>query len=144
MRQNDGRVIPQFITQCLRGEPITIYGSGRQDRSFCYVADLVRGLTAATFAPQTLNQVMNLGSPEPISILDLAETIRRLTSSPAAIETRHLPLPADDPQTRCPDIARARAWIDFQPEVTLEAGLQATIEYFQRMLAAQPAAVVRG
>jgi nucleoside-diphosphate-sugar epimerase len=141
MRQDDGRVIPQFITQCLRDEPLTIYGSGRQDRSFCYVSDLVRGIVAATFSPNTRQQVMNLGSPEPISILGLAQAIRRLTGSRS--EIRHLPLPEDDPQTRCPDIERARKWIDFAPEVTLEAGLEATIAYFQRVIAAGPAAAVR-
>jgi nucleoside-diphosphate-sugar epimerase len=141
MRQDDGRVIPQFIIQCLRGEPLTIYGSGRQDRSFCYVSDLVRGIVAATFSPHTHRQVMNLGSPEPISILGLAQAIRRLTGSRS--EIRHLALPEDDPQTRCPDIERARRWIGFAPEVGLETGLQATIAYFQRVLTAGPAAAVR-
>jgi nucleoside-diphosphate-sugar epimerase len=140
MRQEDGRVIPQFITQCLRGEPITIYGSGRQDRSFCFVSDLVRGIVDATFSPDTRNQVMNLGSPEPISILELARAISRLTG--AVAEIRHLPLPADDPQTRCPDIQRAQKWIGFAPQVGLTAGLEATIAYFRRVLAeGEPAAV---
>ena len=131
----DGRVVPNFIAQALAGRPITIYGDGAQTRSFCYVGDLVRGIAAAMFTPETQGEVFNLGNPDERTIREFADMIVRLTATNAPIV--HKPLPADDPQRRRPDIGKARARLGWRPEVTLEEGLRETIAYFREELAAQ-------
>ncbi len=131
----DGRVVPNFIAQALAGRPITIYGEGAQTRSFCYVGDLVRGIAAAMFTPETQGDVFNLGNPDERTIREFADMIVRLTDTNAPIV--HKPLPADDPQRRRPDITKARARLGWSPETSLEAGLRETIAYFRQELAAQ-------
>lgn len=128
MCHEDGRVIPNFITQALKNEPITIYGDGLQTRSFCYVDDLISalikfmGLSAGIAAP------MNLGNPIELTVLELAHTIIRLTNSSSTI--KFCSLPVDDPTQRRPDISLAHAHLNWQPKVQLELGLKRTIEYF--------------
>jgi UDP-glucuronate decarboxylase len=129
MALNDGRVVSNLILQALTGKPLTVYGDGTQTRSFCYVDDLVDGLLLLMDSPQT--KPVNLGNPEPISVLELAETILRLTGSRSMVELK--PLPTDDPRQRRPDIARARG-IGFAPRVGLEEGLSRTIAYFRKVL----------
>ncbi len=126
----DGRVVSNFIVQALRGEPLTIYGDGSQTRSFCYVDDTVEGLLR--LMRSTYDQPVNLGNPVERSVLDLAENVLRLTGSRS--ELHRLPLPPDDPQRRRPDITRAREQLDWEPRVSLEDGLRATIEHFRSTL----------
>ena len=130
MRPLDGRVIPNFITQALLGEPMTVYGDGSQTRSYCYVDDLVRGidkmLSVKTSGP------VNLGNPNEMSVLHLAKLIARLTGSKSRIVYK--PLPADDPKLRCPDIALAKKLLGWQPRVPLGEGLGKTIGYFRNAL----------
>ena len=128
MHPNDGRVVSNFIVQALKGEPITVYGDGSQTRSFCYVDDLVEGLLRLMETDQTVTGPMNLGNPGEFTILELAETIIRLTKSRSRIERR--PLPPDDPKQRQPDIIAAKQILKWQPEIPLEEGLRRTIEYF--------------
>jgi len=134
MHADDGRVVSNFIVQALRGEPITIYGDGQQTRAFCFVDDMIEGFLRLMAAPDTVTGPVNLGNPHEITILELAETIIRLTGSRSELVRR--PLPADDPMQRCPDIALARRLLDWQPTVPLEDGLKRTIEYFEGVLAA--------
>jgi len=132
MHPNDGRVVSNFIVQALRGEDITIFGEGGQTRSFCFVDDLIRGLTA--FMGQDQSQgPMNLGNPVESTIRELAEAILRLTGSRSRLVFQ--PLPEDDPRQRCPDITKAKALLGWQPQVPLDEGLKATIDYFRRTLA---------
>ena len=131
MQPGDGRVISNFILQALKGEPITLYGDGSQTRSFCYVDDLVEGLMRMMEQDSEIGPI-NLGNPTEMSIRELAEQILRQTNSTSRIEYR--PLPQDDPVQRQPDIARARAVLDWQPAVALEDGLKETISYFRMML----------
>jgi len=131
MALNDGRVVSNFIIQALTGQDITIYGEGRQTRSFCYVDDLVEGALRMMEAENFIGPV-NLGNPEEFTMLELAETVIRLTGSRSQI--RHLPLPADDPTQRCPDITLAREKLDWQPAIRLEEGLARTIAYFDEVL----------
>ncbi len=133
MALNDGRVISNFITQALRGQPVTIYGDGRHTRSFCYISDLVNGIIAMMEQDDFIGPV-NLGNPSEISISELAEKIIKATSTTTKI--KHLPLPPDDPVKRCPDIGLARSKLNWQPEVSLEQGLKQTIDYFREKLAA--------
>ena len=128
MKPNDGRVISNFIMQALRGEDITIYGDGSQTRSFCYVDDMVDGIIRMMNAPNGFTGPVNLGNPEEISILNLAQLIIDLTSSKSKIVFS--PLPQDDPTRRCPDINLAKKKLDWKPTVDLKLGLQNTIEYF--------------
>ena len=130
MRLNDGRVVPNFVGQALRRQPITVYGDGSQTRSFCFVSDLVDGMVRLLLSDE-VNPV-NVGNPVETSILTFAETINRLTGSPAGIEFR--PLPEDDPRQRRPDITRARNILGWSPKVDLEAGLSRTIYYFEETL----------
>jgi dTDP-glucose 4,6-dehydratase len=132
MRMNDGRVIPNFITQALRGEDLTAYGSGTQTRSLLYVDDLVRGLHLLLKADYHLP--VNIGGPQEMTVLDIARKIIELTGSRSRIVFR--PLPEDDPQVRQPDTSRARELLGWHPEVPLEDGLRNTIEYFRRKLGA--------
>ncbi len=128
MRLNDGRVVPNFAAQALRGEPITVYGDGSQTRSFCYVADLVEGIVRLLRSDYDKGPV-NLGNPTETTILQFAEKIKALTGSTSEIVFR--PLPVDDPKVRNPDITRARKLLGWEPKVGLEDGLRKTIEYFK-------------
>lgn len=127
----DGRAVPNFMAQAIRGEPITVYGDGSQTRSLCYVSDLVRGVLAVLDRGDALP--VNLGNPQEITVLELAETIVRLAGSKSEIVFRDLPV--DDPKQRRPDITHAREMLGWQPEVGLEDGLRRTLEYFQSVLA---------
>jgi len=128
MRPNDGRVISNFIVQALRGEPLTVYGDGSQTRSFCHVSDEVEGIYRLFLSDYS--GPMNIGNPIELNVLHLAEQVIALTGSASPIETR--PLPEDDPKVRRPDITLARRVLGWEPAVTLEQGLEATIPYFRR------------
>ena len=130
MQVLDGRAVPNFMAQAIRGQPLTVYGDGRQTRSLCYVSDLVRGVLAALDRGDELP--VNLGNPQEVSVLELAETIIRLAGSKSTIE--HRDLPVDDPKQRRPDITRAREVLGWQPEVSLEDGLGRTLEYFRSVV----------
>ena len=130
MQVSDGRAVPNFMAQAIRGEPITVYGDGSQTRSLCYVSDLVRGVLAALELGDELP--VNLGNPEEVTVLQLAQTIVRLAASKSPIVFRELPI--DDPRQRRPDIARARELLGWQPEVGLEDGLARTLEYFRQVV----------
>jgi dTDP-glucose 4,6-dehydratase len=127
MRANDGRAVPAFITQALRGEPITVYGDGRQIRSLCYVDDLIEALVRLLQSDGS--DPVNLGNPEEITMLELAKRIRDLCGSKSPIE--HRPLPEDDPRTRRPDIRRAQEKLGWKPTVALDEGLRRTIAWFR-------------
>lgn len=132
MQASDGRVISNFVVQALRDEPMTIYGDGSQSRSFCYVSDLIEGLMTLMETPAAVTGPINLGNPAEMSMLELAQTIKRLTHSHSAIEFH--PLPGDDPNQRRPDTRRAEALLDWHPTIDLETGLQRTIAYFDDLL----------
>jgi len=132
MRMDDGRVVSNFMTQALRGEPLTIYGDGSQTRSFCYVDDLVEGFVRLMNAKTPLDGPLNLGNPEEITVLHLANSILKLTRSKSHIEFN--PLPVDDPVRRCPDIALARRLLDWAPTTRVEEGLAKTLPYFSRLV----------
>jgi dTDP-glucose 4,6-dehydratase len=127
MRLNDGRVVPNFISQALRGEPLTVYGDGSQTRSFCYVSDLVEGIVR--LLRSEYSDPVNCGNPREVTILEFAKVIKRLTASKSEIVYR--PLPEDDPKVRQPDIGRARQLLGWEPKVGLEEGLKNTIDYFR-------------
>jgi dTDP-glucose 4,6-dehydratase len=127
MALHDGRVVPAFLDQALRGEPLTVYGDGKQTRSFCYVDDLVDGLYRLMHSEE--RYPVNLGNPTELTIAEFAERIRQLTGATAPIEFR--PLPEDDPKKRRPDIGKAKRLLGWEPRVPLEAGLRETIAYFQ-------------
>lgn len=129
MHQNDGRVVSNFIMQALCGEPITIFGEGRQTRSFCYVDDLISGIIAMMETPKGFTGPMNLGNPHEITMLELASTIIELTGSKSEIAFK--PLPADDPTQRQPDTRLAESVIGWKPTVALREGLQQTVQYFR-------------
>ena len=132
MQLHDGRVISNFIVQALHGEDLTIYGDGRQTRSFCFVSDLVEGVIAMMDSPVDLPGPVNLGNPAEYSITEIAETIIGLCGS--ASKLTYMPLPEDDPRQRQPDISLARERLDWQPRVALEDGLRETIGYFRGVL----------
>ncbi len=132
MHPNDGRVVSNFALQALGGEPITIYGDGRQTRSFCYVSDLVDGLVRLMDTGPEVVGPINLGNPSEFSVRELAELIISLSGSTSSIVSH--PLPADDPRQRQPDIAKARAQLGWQPTVALREGLVPTLDYFRRFL----------
>jgi dTDP-glucose 4,6-dehydratase len=127
MRLDDGRVLPNFMGQALRGEPITIYGDGSQTRSFCYVDDLVEGIYR--LLRTDFHEPVNLGNPDEITILEFAEEIRRLTGSQSELAFK--PLPQDDPRVRKPDITRARTLLGWEPKIDRHEGLRRTLEYFR-------------
>jgi len=127
MRVNDGRVVPAFISQALRNEPLTVFGDGSQTRSFCYVSDLVDGIYRLLMSDETMPT--NIGNPSEMTVLQFAEEIKRLTGTSAPIEFR--PLPEDDPKIRRPDITKARTILGWEPRVPLAEGLQRTIDYFR-------------
>jgi UDP-glucuronate decarboxylase len=135
MHPNDGRVVSNFIVQALRGEPITIYGEGRQTRSFCYVDDLIDGFLALMASPPEFTGPVNLGNPGEFTIRELAERVIALTGSKSPLVFR--PLPSDDPTQRQPDIGLAREMLGWTPQIALEQGLQRTIAYFDALLAAR-------
>src|SRR3989344_2261391 len=131
MSNDDGRVVSNFITQALRDKPITIYGDGVQTRSFCYVSDLIGGLVRMMgTGPQTTGPI-NIGNPNEFTMLDLAQKVVGLTGSRSKIVFR--PLPEDDPKQRQPDITKARAVLNWQPQIELREGLQKTIQYFKTL-----------
>ena len=132
MHPNDGRVVSNFIVQALKGEPITVYGRGQQTRSFCYVDDMVDAFARLMATPDEVIGPINLGNPHETTILELAQRIVELTGSRSSIVFK--PLPADDPVQRCPDIARARAALDWAPGTGLDVGLARTVHYFERLL----------
>jgi dTDP-glucose 4,6-dehydratase len=127
MKLNDGRVVPEFMGQAMRGEPMTIYGDGAQTRSFCYVTDLVDGLYRLMHSDEAMP--VNLGNPREMTILEFAHLITEISGSSAGYV--NLPLPQDDPKQRKPDIAKAKSLLGWQPAVTLEDGLRQTLEYFR-------------
>ncbi|MFZ0038723.1 MAG: UDP-glucuronic acid decarboxylase family protein [Candidatus Acidiferrales bacterium] len=131
MRLNDGRALPNFLYQALTGKPITVYGSGKQTRSFCFVSDLVAGLIKLLESEE--HEPTNIGNPQEITILEFAERIRELTHTKAEIIFK--PLPQDDPKQRCPDITKARRVLNWEPKVELAEGLRLTLEYFQKKIA---------
>ncbi len=136
MHPNDGRVVSNFIMQALRGEPITVYGDGRQTRAFCYVDDLIEGLVGLMATEDAVTGPINIGNPNEVTVLELARLAIRLTGSPARI--LHRELPPDDPVQRCPDITRVRALLGWEPKIDLETGMQRTIKYFAATLAGPP------
>jgi dTDP-glucose 4,6-dehydratase len=127
MKLNDGRVVPAFLDQALRGEPITVFGDGSQTRSFCYVSDLVDGLYRLMLNDEAYP--VNLGNPRELTMMEFAKVIQEITESKARIV--HLPLPEDDPKQRRPDISKASRILGWQPVVGLEEGLRQTVDYFQ-------------
>jgi dTDP-glucose 4,6-dehydratase len=133
MRLDDGRVLPNFVGQALRGEPLTIYGNGSQTRSFCYVDDLVDGIEKLLFAD--FHEPVNLGNPSEITILEFAREILALSGSKSSIVNK--PLPQDDPKLRRPDITRARTLLGWEPKIDRHEGLKRTLRYFQQKVAAQ-------
>ena len=130
MRLNDGRAVPNFMTQALKNKPITVYGDGSQTRSLCYVTDLVRGIYKLLLSDYAMP--VNIGNPEELTLLELAQTIKILTKSKSKIV--HKPLPIDDPKVRCPDITLAKSKLKWSPEFPLKEGLAKTIEYFKKEL----------
>jgi dTDP-glucose 4,6-dehydratase len=130
MRLSDGRVVPNFMGQALRGEPLTVYGDGSQTRSFCFVSDLVDGMVRLLLSSET--DPVNVGNPAELTILAFAQIINRLTGNDAGIAFK--PLPVDDPRVRRPDITRARIILGWEPQVAVEDGLRQTIEYFRAKL----------
>ena len=130
MQVLDGRAVPNFMAQAIRGEPLTVYGDGSQTRSLCYVSDLVRGVLVALERADELP--VNLGNPEEVTVLELAQKIVRLAGSTSTIEFRELPV--DDPKQRRPDITRARSLLGWEPKVALEDGLGRTLEYFRTVV----------
>ncbi|HDY66918.1 MAG TPA: SDR family oxidoreductase [Candidatus Scalindua sp.] len=128
MRKRDGRVVPNFISQALAGEPLTVFGDGSQTRSFCYVSDMIEGIY--TLMLSDVNEPINLGNPQEMSILDFAHKIIELTKSKSKIVYK--PLPKDDPKQRRPDISKAKKLLAWEPKVNLEEGLSKTIEWFRK------------
>jgi dTDP-glucose 4,6-dehydratase len=156
MRPNDGRVVSNFIVQALSGKPLTVFGTGNQTRSFCYVDDLIEGITRLLLVSsdrtpeqrtdrqsflyksdetvgETVHEPINLGNPHELTVLEIAHKVQALVGTTAPIEFK--PLPADDPKVRCPDIRRAKELLGWEPKVSLEEGLRRTVEYFRKRLA---------
>ncbi len=132
MHPNDGRMISNFIVQSLGGEPITIYGDGKQTRSFCYVDDLIAGLSLLMDFPKEITGPIDLGNREEVTILEATERIRSLTASRSEIIFK--PFPENDPHRRCPDIRRAKRILNWEPRVSFADGLRMTIDYFGGVL----------
>jgi dTDP-glucose 4,6-dehydratase len=133
MRLNDGRALPNFVFQALSGQPLTIYGDGKQTRSFCYVDDLIDGIYRLMLANEHLP--VNIGNPQEITILEFAERIRKHFDNVPEIIFK--PLPQDDPKRRCPDISKAKRLLQWEPKINLEEGLKSTLDYFKREFASQ-------
>jgi dTDP-glucose 4,6-dehydratase len=134
MRVNDGRAVPSFISQALRGEDVTVFGDGRQTRSFCYISDLVDGIIRLMLS--STNDPINIGNPTEMTIESIATTIIKMTGSKSRIVRK--PLPTDDPKVRQPDITRARQILHWEPKVALEEGLTQTIAYFRTKVQQRP------
>ena len=131
MRLNDGRALPNFVHQALTGQSLTVYGTGKQTRSFCYVSDLIDGIYRLMMSDE--HEPTNIGNPHEITILEFAERIRALLGVSTPIVFK--PLPQDDPKQRCPDISKARRLLDWEPKVNLEEGLRLTLESFKKQFA---------
>ncbi len=127
MRLNDGRVVPNFVYQALHNEPVTVYGDGKQTRSFCYISDMVEGIYQLMLTDYP--EPVNLGNDNEMTVMELAEKIIKLCGAKSGIV--HKPLPQDDPKTRRPDITKARRLLNWEPKVSLDEGLQKTIEWFK-------------
>ena len=140
MRLADGRVVPAFIGQALKGEPLTIFGDGSQTRSFCFVSDLIDGIYRLSQSSEHLP--VNIGNPHEMTILQFAEAILRMVETPSQIELH--PLPTDDPKIRQPDITRARTLLGWEPKVKFEDGIRTTIEYFLGVLGSEAKCRLRG
>jgi dTDP-glucose 4,6-dehydratase len=136
MRLNDGRALPNFLYQALTGEPITVYGNGKQTRSFCYMSDLIEGIFRLFESNE--HEPTNIGNPQEITILEFAERVRALVGTDAPIIFE--PLPQDDPKQRCPDISKARRILHWEPKVNLEDGLRRTYDYFRERVTSTPPA----
>jgi UDP-glucuronate decarboxylase len=132
MDKNDGRVVSNFIVQALLGEPLTLYGDGKQTRSFCFVDDLIDGFVRLMASDSTVLGPVNIGNPVESTMIELAELVLELTGSKSSMI--HLPLPVDDPKHRCPDITVAREMLGWEPKVSLQDGLVRAIGYFERTL----------
>jgi len=130
MRLHDGRVVPAFIGQVLRGEPLTVFGEGQQTRSFCYVSDLIDGIYR--LSQSSCHEPVNIGNPKEFTMIELAQLVLKLTES--SNEITHKPLPEDDPKQRRPDISRAKKILGWEPKVELESGLIQTINYFRNKI----------
>jgi len=129
MRKDDGRIVPNFIMQTLKGRPITVYGNGSQTRSFCFVDDLVEGLVRLMLKDGLSGQVTNIGNPREFTVLEVAKLVKKLTDSRSKIIFK--PLPKDDPARRKPDIAKAKKLLGWEPKVPFEKGLLETVDYFR-------------
>ncbi len=127
---DDGRVVPNFVGQAIRGEPLTVHGDGSQTRSFCYVSDLVEGIVRLLGSNELMP--VNIGNPNEMTILTFAEKINALTGNKAGIKFQ--PRPVDDPNRRCPDISKAKRILGWEPKVSLDEGLEKTIEYFKKKI----------
>jgi UDP-glucuronate decarboxylase len=132
MHPNDGRVVSNFIVQALKGEDITIYGNGQQTRAFCYVDDLIDGMLRLMDSDDAVTGPINIGNPGEFTMLELAEAVIRLSKSKSKLT--YMPLPADDPKQRKPDITQARNVLGWEPKVQLEDGLKETIAYFRTIV----------
>ncbi len=141
MNPEDGRVVSNFITQALRGDDITIYGDGSQTRSFCYRDDLVEGIIRLMEAPGSVSFPVNIGNPSEFTIRELADIVLELIPSPSRLIFK--PLPQDDPMQRCPDISRAREYLNWEPSIALRDGLARTIKYFSTKIATSSPAVAK-
>ena len=137
MHPSDGRVVSNFIVQALKREPITLYGDGKQTRSFCYVDDLIDGLIRLMESPASLIGPINLGNPVEFTMLELAELVLKETGSSSPLIRQ--PLPQDDPKQRQPDITLAKEHLGWMPKVTLREGLKPTTAYFRSLLSDMPA-----
>jgi dTDP-glucose 4,6-dehydratase len=135
MRMNDGRAIPNFVTQALTGQAITVFGKGTQTRSFCYITDTAHGIVKLLFSD--MKSPVNIGNPNEMTLIELAEKIIQLTGSKSEIIFK--PLPQDDPRQRCPDISLAKDRLGWAPHVKLEEGLRLTIDYFKKCLVSKNA-----
>ena len=131
-REDDGRMIPNFINQAIRNKPITVYGNGAQTRSFCFVSDMVKGLIKAIESENTKGEVFNLGNPDERKILEIAQLVKKMTESSSEIVFKRLP--EDDPTKRRPDIAKAKKILNWTPKIDLEQGLKETIKYFRSIV----------
>jgi dTDP-glucose 4,6-dehydratase len=130
MRLDDGRIVPTFVAQALRGEPITVFGTGQQTRSFCYVDDNVEGIWR--LLRSSYQDPVNIGNPHEMTVLAFAEAVQRLVGSSCPIE--HRPLPEDDPKVRRPDIARAKEVLGWEPRIDFEEGMRRTIAWFRKQV----------
>jgi dTDP-glucose 4,6-dehydratase len=135
MQLNDGRVVPNFMKQALRGEPLTVYGNGNQTRSFCYVSDEIDGFIRLSKSDEHLP--VNIGNPHEFTILECAQMVLKVTGSKSPI--RYEPLPQDDPKQRCPDISKARRLLQWEPQIDLETGLRKSLDYFKTAVAEEAA-----